>query len=118
MRKPPLMPTKRHRVIPCAVLIGGNAELRDACRTVVARAAAARLEACGVEDAATTVASCRPFALIVPDVVYGFDPAEFDALARAVGASLVQIPAAGMSAEGADALLVPRLRAAFEKKKT
>jgi hypothetical protein len=118
MRKPPLMPTKRHRVIPCAVLIGGNAELRDACRTAVARAAAARLESCGVEDAATAVASSRPFALIVPDVVYGFDPAEFDALAQAVGATLVQIPAQGMTPERADALLVPRLRAAYQKHKT
>ena len=112
------MPTKRHRVIPCAVLIGGNAELKNACRTVVARAAAARLEACGVEDAATAVASNRPFALIVPDAVYGLDPAEFEALARAVGATLLQIPAQGMTEERANALLVPRLRAAFQKHKT
>lgn len=85
------MPTAREHVIPCALLVGGDPELERACRTAVARAAAARLQSCSVAEVATAAARFKPFALLVSDAVYEFDAAEFDALARTVGAMLIRI---------------------------
>lgn len=47
---------------------------------------------CDVSSVATVVAECRPYALIVPRVLYEFGGDEFNALARDVDAELVVVP--------------------------
>ncbi len=113
MRKPPLMPTAREHVIPCAVLTGADESLQRSCRSAVARAAAARLQCCSIEELATAAARWKPFALLVPEAVYEFDPAEFDALARSVGALLIRVNAACIDDEQAMDELVGALRFAY-----
>jgi hypothetical protein len=52
----------------------------------------ANLLACDVSSVATVVAECRPYALVVPRVLYEFGGDEFNALARDVDAELVVVP--------------------------
>jgi hypothetical protein len=49
------------------------------------------LRTCDVLNAATAVAERRPLALVLVEELYAFNPAEFDALARDVQASLVRV---------------------------
>ncbi len=91
MRKPPLIPTKRHRVVACVLLIGNESGLEDLCRTCAEFVAGARLVRSDLADMSTRAAQWRPFAIVVPSSVHEFDPDEFAALARSVNAELVTI---------------------------
>ncbi len=66
----------------------------------------------GVKDAATVVAEWRPFAVIVPADVLAFDPAEFQALARDVGAEVIAYDADAAAPDVAT-LVLPGLQAAL-----
>lgn len=65
-----------------------------------------------VRGAATTVGEWKPFAVVIPEPVYGFDPREFDSLAKAVGAEVIVVTAA-QPAEEVVKNLAPRLRASL-----
>jgi hypothetical protein len=75
---------------------------------------AARIEVADVRGAATVVAAQRPFAVVLEDDVFAFDPAEFEALGRDVGAELVIVPA-GTAPDDRMPLLLPKLKAAFQR---
>ena len=91
MRKPPLIPTKRHRVVACVLMVGNEPGLEDLCRTCADFAAGARLVTADVGEMSTRAAQWRPFAIVVPSSVNEFDPDEFTALARSVNAELVTV---------------------------
>lgn len=75
---------------------------------------AARIEVADVRGAATVVAAKRPFAVVLEEDVFAFDPGEFEALGRDVSAELVIVPA-GTAADDYIALLLPKLKAAFRR---
>ncbi len=92
MRKPPLIPTKRQRVVACVLLLGNEPGLEDLCRVCIEFAAGARLIVSDVRGMTTRAAQWRPFAIVVPSSIVEFDPDEFAALARSVDAQLVTVP--------------------------
>jgi hypothetical protein len=104
--------TKRTRVMPVVVLVSGSPELLSTCQKSAALAAAARVETCTLEGAATKIATWRPFAIVVPDPLYEFDPKEFQALARDVRATLVTV-ADPLPDDRARNALVPALKEAL-----
>ena len=116
MRKPPLGTTTPHRVIPCVLLVGGGRELEALLRQCAALAAGARLEVCDVGSVTTRAAEWRPFAIVVPNEVLEFDPAEFIALARTVRAELVPLMTERVNNPRFKSELVAALRAAHERK--
>jgi hypothetical protein len=81
-------PTSRLQALPVVVVVGAPKKVVTVCESCAATVSA-RVEACALDSAATTVAQYRPFALLVPDFLYDFDPREFDALCRDVDASLI-----------------------------
>jgi hypothetical protein len=71
-----------------------------------------RIEITDVAGTATIVAKWRPFAVVLAEELYEFDPREFDALARDVGAEIVVVPSGsdyGAVVRG----LLPRLNRAL-----
>jgi hypothetical protein len=107
-------PTKKNRLMPVVVLIAGSRELLQSCQKCAALATAARVESCSLDQAATKVATWRPFAIVVPESVFEFDPKEFKALARDVQATLVTVPDP-LPETRARAALVPALRDAARR---
>ncbi len=89
----PRLETLRRSNVPYVVVVGASDNVVAACRYAAAVGASALVEACGVEDLATTVATWRPIAIVVSEDVYDFDAAEFDALARDAGGVVVTLPA-------------------------
>ena len=100
--------------MPVVVLVGGSEELLHICQKSAALAAAARVETCALKDAATKIATWRPFAIVVPEAVYDFDAAEFRALARDVNAVLVAVDDR-LPEDRARAALVPALKDAARR---
>lgn len=49
------------------------------------------LKHCELAQAPTLAAQKRPLVMVIPEDLYEFDPQEFDALARDVGASLLRV---------------------------
>ncbi len=117
MRKPPMGSTTRHRVIPCVLLVGADAEFESVCRQCAALAAGARLERADVQNMGTRAAEWRPFALLVTNSVLEFAPEEFIAVARSVGARLVTIPDARLNDPRFKTELTSTLRAIRAKPK-
>ncbi len=76
---------------PMVLVLGCSAEFIDRCRHIEKLANVMFLE-CDIVSLATTAAQWRPFAVIVPSDVLGFDGAGFRSLANAVGAALLEIP--------------------------
>jgi hypothetical protein len=81
--------------VPVVALIAPAPLLLDACREVCHFAGVTSVEVTDVHGAATNVARWRPFVMILEEDVYDFDPTEFDALARDVGAEIIAVPAGG-----------------------
>lgn len=75
------------------VVVGGPDVLVQATRSAAGIAVAARVEEATLQSAATAVSTHRPLAIVIGNHIYGFDGAEFDALARDVGAALIHIDA-------------------------
>ena len=62
---------------------------------------------CDLTSVRAAAALARPFAIIVPEDLYQFDPGEFDAISRAAAASLIRLDVRDMDpALGAQRLLV------------
>jgi hypothetical protein len=99
------------------VVVGGPRELVDATRQAAGVAAAAKIETAELSNAATVVATCRPFAIVMSEDVYAFDAAEFDALARDVNATLVKIDPHGMDAAKLERALMPKLGRAHRQRR-
>lgn len=74
------------------VVVGGPPALVEATQLVAQLLPRVSVQSCAVPQAATTVAKALPFAIVMSEDVYVFDPHEFDALARDVRAKLVQVP--------------------------
>lgn len=74
------------------VVVGGPPTLVQATQLVAQLLPRVSVHSCAVPQAATTVAKVFPFAIVMSEDVYVFDPHEFDALARDVKAKLVQVP--------------------------
>ena len=109
-------PTFRPVRTPVVLVAGGPEEL------VAAAQVAARVEspsidvqACTAAAVATEVARLRPFALVVNQDIYGFDPEEFTALARDVNADLVVLKVSSVNATFLEQALRPSLRSAFRR---
>lgn len=109
-------PTQVPQASSVVVVVGGPRELIDATRQAAGIAAAARVETAELANAATIVATHRPFAIVMSEDVYGFDSAEFDALARDVNATLLKIPLDGDAAK-LERTLMPKLGRAHRRKR-
>jgi hypothetical protein len=103
------------RPVPSVVLITPEPELLAAIERGVAKLGEApTVRAAELTDAATLIAGCRPFAVIVPADVFAFDAAEFRALARDVGAEVFSYDTDSGSLDVA-ALLLPELEVALAR---
>jgi hypothetical protein len=109
-------PTQVPQASSVVVVVGGPRVLVDATRQAAGIAAAARVETAELATAATVVATHRPFAIVMSEDVYAFDSAEFDALARDVGATLLKITLDGADAAKLERTLMPKLGRAHRRK--
>lgn len=76
--------------IATMVLVMPDPRLLDTCLQLASELPTVpRVEVTDVKSTANVVAKWRPFALIVPEEICNFDPEEFRALARDVGAALI-----------------------------
>ena len=83
-------PTVRPARPPVVLVVGGPDELVEAARRTAQRESPTiTVERCGAPDAASVASGLRPFALVLSQDIYGFDPDEIAALARDVQADLV-----------------------------
>ena len=110
-------PTAIPQPASIVVVVGGPRELVDATRQAAGIAAAAKIETAELSNAATVVATFRPFAIVMSEDVYAFDAAEFDALARDVNATLVKIDPHGMDAAKLERVLMPKLGRAHRQRR-
>jgi hypothetical protein len=100
------------------VVVGGPPELIEATRQAAGIAAAARIETAELANAATVIATVRPFAIVMSEDVYAFDAAEFDALARDVNASLLKIDIGSIDASKLERMLLPKLGRAHRRRQS
>ncbi len=100
---------------PTALLIAVPQPLDEVCLKAASIAGALRVESCKAGDAPTVASTARPFAIIIAEAVYEFDPDEFEALARDVGGTLIRLPERNMSEEQWVDWLVPPLEAAYRR---
>jgi hypothetical protein len=113
MARPPIS-TIPERRLPVLVAIAPGKTLLEACIETMHFVTVGRVEIADIKNVATRVAEERPFAIVVEEDVFAFDPAEFQALARDVGSEIVTVPAEAAH----DALvshLLPALKAAFRR---
>jgi hypothetical protein len=103
-------------VTASVVVVGGPAELVEATRQAAGIAAGAKVETAELSNAATVVASTRPFAIVMSEDVYAFDAAEFDALARDVNAALLKIEVGARDARALERTLMPKLGKAHRQR--
>ena len=98
------------------VVIGGPPSLIDAVQRACEPIPGSTIELASLRDAATKVAELWPFAIVMSEDVFGFDPSEFNALARDVAAKLVTLPTLGASTDSLLPVLGPALREAIESR--
>ena len=110
-------PTAIPRPNAIVVVVGGPRELIEATRQAAGIAAAAKVETAELANAATVVATFRPFAIVMSEDVYAFDAAEFDALARDVNATLLKVDMERMDASKLERTLMPRLGRAHRQRR-
>ena len=84
-------PTTKQGHRPVVLVIGGTSRLADRCAQAVSGGLAGIVE-CDLASASTQAALWRPFAFVVLEELHAFDPTEFEALARDVGARLIVVP--------------------------
>lgn len=110
------MPTFRPARTPVVLVAGGPDELLSAAqRAAEIESPSIVVEACGAVTVATVAASVRPFALVLSQDMYSFDPAEFSALARDVQAELVVVEVSSANVAFLEQALRPSLRNAFRR---
>lgn len=113
---PDEVPTVRPARKPVVLVAGGPEELVQAAREIMrVESGAVDVEACGAITIATVAASLRPFALVLSQDLYAFDPEEFAALARDVQAELVVVKVTANTGPLLEQALRPSLRAAFRR---
>jgi hypothetical protein len=111
--------TLRPARVPVVLVAGGPDELVLGAREASSvQSPTIAVETCSAVDVATIAARLRPFALVVSEDIYAFDPDEFSALARDVQADLVVIKITPKSAAFLEQALRPSLRAAFRRFRT
>lgn len=98
------------------VVVGGPPELIEATRQAAGIAAAAKVETAELTNAATVVATFRPFAIVMSEDMYAFDAAEFDALARDVSAALLKIDLRDTDMSKLERMLMPKLGRAYRRR--
>lgn len=110
-------PTLRPERVPIVLVAGGPEELVEAARRVAAgESSQITVEACGAVSVNTAASAMRPFALIVNQDVFAFDPEEFSALARDIQAELIVLKVSSSTSAGfLDQALRPSLRTAFRR---
>jgi site-specific recombinase len=77
--------------IEAVLVVSGSPALIRAVRDGVRRLRRADLVTCDLRDVPTRAAELRPRAIVISQDLYAFDSAEFDALARDVGAELIVV---------------------------
>ena len=82
--------TQVETLIPTILAVGCSQSFVEACRRVAARVGVI-VEPVPLDGLATLVASRKPLVLLIKNLIYDFDPAEFDLLARDVASSLLVI---------------------------
>jgi len=108
-------PTSIPDALPTVVVVGGPAELIEAARQAASVAASARVETAELGSAATIVATCRPFAIVMSEDIFAFDADEFEALARDVHAALIRVDIEGADAAKLERKLMPQLGRAHRR---
>lgn len=98
--------------VPTVALVAPGKTVLAACRETMHYVVVADIEVTDVQAAATNIAKWRPFAIVIEEDVFDFDPAEFEALARDVGSELVIVPGTADS-DALMSLLLPRLKGAY-----
>lgn len=78
------------------------------------RALNGHIEECEVEQLTTAAATLRPWAIVMNETTYAFDPEEFDALARDVGGRIVRLPDFEAPLDELEAWLSERFRKLIE----
>jgi hypothetical protein len=101
---------------PVVLVAGGPPELVIALRRVAeAEGSGIVVEECDVASVRTTAPRIRPFALVLAQDVYGFDPDRLGALAAEVEAELVVIKIMRVSSGFLEQALRPSLRHALRR---
>jgi hypothetical protein len=95
--------TSKTSLTPVVVVVGQTPAFIAWCRDVAAGLGAI-VRPSDVAGAATAAAHWRPVALVLSEDVHAFDPVEWDALARDVGAMLL-VTLDGLEREELEALL-------------
>jgi hypothetical protein len=112
-------PTLRPKPSPVVLLVGGPEALAAAIeRVVLAESDAIAIARCELPGASNAVAELRPFAIVVSHEMFEFDPHEFEALARDVGALLVRVKVEGVQRTFLEQAVRPSLRTAFRNWRT
>ena len=112
-------PTFRPVRAPVVLVVGGPDELLAATlRVAGGESPSIEVAACAAAAAATEGARLRPFALVLSQDIYGFDPDEFSALARDVNADLVVLKISSANATFLEQALRPSLRTAYRRFRT
>jgi hypothetical protein len=83
-------PTDKQLRIPIVLVVSSAPHVMAAVDAAAARAHLL-VTGCAFDDVATVSAEIRPIALVVPDHVLAFDPEAFHALARDVGARVLEV---------------------------
>jgi hypothetical protein len=109
-------PTVRPARAPVVLVAGGPETLIKSAQAVArAESNSIVVEACGAVTIATVAATLRPFALVLNQDLFAFDPDEFTALARDVQAELVVVKVTGATASFLEQALRPSVRTAFRR---
>lgn len=108
--------TREQLAFVSVVVVGGPDTLIEAVRRCAGGVSrSARVIRTQIARAATDVARERPFAIVVSDPLYAFDPEEFDALSRDVKAVLIAIHTAEVHGDVLYERLLPLLRDAYQE---
>jgi hypothetical protein len=108
--------TVRPARAPIVLVAGGPDELFSAAQRVAEiESPSITVQACGAATAASVAASVRPFALVLSQDIYAFDPEEFSALARDVQTELIVVKLSPGNAGFLEQALRPSLRNAFRR---
>ena len=107
--------TLRRITAPTVLVIGCPPGLSARCVQAL-EGIGAILVGADVVSAPTVAAARRPLAIVLMEDLYAFDPEEFDALARDVGASLVKVEEE-ISAAKLELLLSAAVDAALERRR-
>lgn len=108
-------PTARLPQAPVAVVVSASAQLVESCRRAVLSFSCADVESAPIAEVASVVSKMRPFAIVVDENIYAFDPSEFTALARDVHADVIRVRRPDAPVAQMIPAIKPALQRAFGK---